>query len=375
MTLLRIKNFFQDGDNSALAWMLTGMVLVAVTSLYMLEQKISQGPQVWHNILFCGLLLGVNGLVLGFFLGSCWRRHKQQEEAAPAPFCYDEVFNKSEVLIHVVDLKGNVLYVNQAWKDVTGYDEDELMYMNIFSIIDPNYQHLCQSHIKNLLKEQDNSSVFQVKLTTKNDQSVVLEGNCSLGYRDGEPHCIRGIFRDITHRKAEEERLLRLAYYDGLTGLPNRHLLPDRLTQGLAQARRYSQHCGIIYIDLDGFKAVNDTYGHMQGDRLLQLAAQRMVATLRENDTVSRIGGDEFAVILTGIRAARDIPRIVVKLQNRLREAFYLEHNQPVYIKASCGIAAYPDDGDKIDTLLKKADRAMYAAKQAGGDHYLYATP
>lgn len=288
-------------------------------------------------------------------------------------FPYEEVFHKGEILIHVMDMQGRILYVNQAWKDVMGYTDAELMHQNIFAMVDSECQEACSSRLQDLVEGKEDTKLFQLTLRTRDGKKVVLEGNCSIGYDKGQAASIRGLFRDISERKAEEEHLLQLAYYDGLTGLPNRHLLPDRLRQAMAAASRYAHYCAVVFLDLDGFKQVNDTLGHAQGDFLLRQAGQRLALALRENDTVSRIGGDEFVVVVTGLRELGHIDKIVQKLQRRLEEPFALDDNE-FNMRASFGIAMYPDDGDSVETLLAHADSAMYRAKEQGkGGYCMYA--
>lgn len=254
-----------------------------------------------------------------------------------------------------------------------GYADAELMHRNIFSVLDDECQEHCRQKLQKILENKEDTDLFQLTVRTREGRKVVLEGNCSMGYVKGKPASVRGLFRDISERKAHEQHLLQLAYYDGLTGLPNRHLLPDRLRQAMASAARYSQFCGVIFLDLDGFKKVNDTFGHAQGDFLLRQAGQRLALALRENDTVSRIGGDEFVVVVTGLRELTHIDKIVGKIQSRLEEPFALDDNQ-FTLRASFGIAVYPEDGDTVETLLEHADSAMYCAKKEGkGGYCMYA--
>ncbi len=340
------------------------VLLFMLMAIYILERRIADGAEIWRCVSSygLGLGLGMNSLALVFLL----QRKKRCGRSAPLSvpsFSYEEVFHKGEILIHVIDLEGRILYVNQTWKDLLGYADTDLMQKNIFSVIDVDCQKLCRQRIHNLVQRKEDKELFQLTMRTKGGDKVVLEGNCSLGYVKGKPQSVRGLFRDISDRKAQEQHLLRLAYYDGLTGLPNRHLLPDRLRQAMACASRYAQYCAVVFLDLDGFKQVNDTMGHAQGDFLLRQVGQRLSQALRENDTVSRIGGDEFVVVVTGLRELTHITGIVHKLQQRLEEPFALQDREFV-MRASFGIAVYPDDGTTVDDLLGHADQAMYAAKK-----------
>ncbi|GFO54677.1 diguanylate cyclase [Geomonas sp. Red276] len=178
-------------------------------------------------------------------------------------------------------------------------------------------------------------------------------------------------FRDITERVRAKELLERLAYYDQLTSLPNRALFADRLEINLAQARRYGFPFAVLYLDLDGFKEINDTMGHAMGDRLLMDVAARLRHCTRGSDTVARLGGDEFIILMSRIREPSDAALVARKLLVSLSGKFVLA-GQPCRIGVSIGISLYPTDTEDAEELMKNADIAMYGAKQKGGNHYLY---
>ena len=159
------------------------------------------------------------------------------------------------------------------------------------------------------------------------------------------------------------------ANYDGLTGLPNRNLMRERLGQEMSKARRHGSQLGLMFIDLDDFKEVNDTLGHGRGDELLELVGQRLVALMRDSDTVARLGGDEFTVVAVELDSSSDVEHIARKVLAELSREFRLGRH-PVRLSASIGIAFYPDHGDDMDALIRSADRAMYAAKNSGGNRF-----
>ncbi|HEY8906876.1 MAG TPA: diguanylate cyclase [Rhodoferax sp.] len=180
---------------------------------------------------------------------------------------------------------------------------------------------------------------------------------------------------DITVRKAADDEVKRQAFFDELTGLPNRVLLADRLQQAISQAHRTSGQLALMYIDLDKFKPVNDNYGHAVGDDLLRLVGQRMSACVRETDTVARIGGDEFVVLLPGIEKLQDAISVAEKIHLQLRQPFALTSGMVVSISISSGISLYPTHGVIEDQLSKCADAAMYVAKSKGRDQFcVYST-
>ena len=180
-----------------------------------------------------------------------------------------------------------------------------------------------------------------------------------------------GVQTDVSDRRADEETLSYLAYYDPLTKLPNRRLFHDRLTQAIAQARRKSRVTGVMFIDLDHFKRVNDRFKHSTGDLLLRLVAERLTACLRRSDTAARLGGDEFTVVLTELKRPEEATAVAQKLLSSLAEPFTIGGHQ-LFVGASIGIACYPDDGSDVESLLHNADTAMYHAKEHGRNIYQY---
>jgi diguanylate cyclase (GGDEF)-like protein len=177
------------------------------------------------------------------------------------------------------------------------------------------------------------------------------------------------VCEDITDRRRAEETIRRLAYHDALTGLPNRRLFDDRLEVALAHARRQGWKLAVMLLDLDRFKDVNDTLGHTVGDELLQAVGARLTTLLRESDTVCRMGGDEFLLLLPGISEAKAAHKVAERILEAIREPFDL-NGRGVRVTTSLGIAIYLDDGEDGDTLVENADVAMYHAKERGRDNY-----
>ncbi|CAI8159464.1 MAG: putative signaling protein [Pseudidiomarina mangrovi] len=175
------------------------------------------------------------------------------------------------------------------------------------------------------------------------------------------------VARDVTHTKQTLERLQRIAFFDPLTGLPNRQLFRDRLHMAMSRVRRETRQLAVLFIDLDKFKQVNDVFGHLVGDQLLIDVAERLKHQVRETDTVARFGGDEFVLLIDSVETSDQVHRIADKVVQALRQPFTVK-SERIPMPASIGLAMYPVHGDSAEALLHHADSAMYRAKKAGGN-------
>jgi diguanylate cyclase (GGDEF)-like protein/PAS domain S-box-containing protein len=191
--------------------------------------------------------------------------------------------------------------------------------------------------------------------------------------RRGETYTFNAFVRDITERKRSEAQLKEIGFHDPLTGLPNRSLCLDRLNQAMSRTRWHKRLVAVLFLDLDRFKVINDTLGHNVGDQLLKAVAKRLATCLRDGDTASRFGGDEFVIILADIAQAQDVPKIAQKVLDVFSKPILLDR-QEVTVAISIGISLFPNDGGFPETLLKKADAAMYRAKKQGGSIFLFYT-
>ena len=213
-----------------------------------------------------------------------------------------------------------------------------------------------------------------VVLSGVNDQTLALQA-VQQGAQDylvkgqGHPELLARAVRYAIERKRAEEHLTYLAQYDHLTGLVNRTLFRDRLIQAMARSKRMQQPIGLMLLDLDRFKAVNDTFGHDMGDELLKTVSERLKACVREVDTVARMGGDEFTIILEGVTSEENILMVAKRITESIATPFELK-GEHISIGISVGITIYPHDDYPVDELLKHADTAMYRAKQQGGSAF-----
>jgi diguanylate cyclase (GGDEF)-like protein/PAS domain S-box-containing protein len=223
-----------------------------------------------------------------------------------------------------------------------------------------------------LIASSGKTQLQELRLRRKDGSQLQVELNRQ-ALRSGDDRIIVGVVRDITERKEAQQRLHRLAHFDGITGLPNRTLFYDSLKQTLVQAAEKGWQVAVLFIDLDNFKNVNDTLGHAFGDELLSQFGTRLVQCVRVRDTVGRLGGDEFAVILVLHAGIQGATKVASKIQSVL-EAPFLLNAQEIAVTASIGITMYPDDAGDADTLIRYADTAMYRAKQAGRATYRFFT-
>lgn len=255
--------------------------------------------------------------------------------------------------------------VNPAFTRITGYDVAELIGRNP-SMLSSGHQDA--EFYRQMWKQLGDTGQWQGEIWNRKKAGQVYPAWLSISAvrdRNGQAIQYVGVCTDITERKERETQIWRQAHYDILTNLPNRNLFYDRLEQYLIQAKRDEFMVLLLFVDLDHFKDVNDTYGHKVGDLLLHQVAGRLSATVRESDTVSRLSGDEFTIILPRMHERRHAESLVRKIAVNCARSYAIEGHE-LTISISTGVAVYPQDADTMEALLRKADTAMYAAKQAG---------
>jgi diguanylate cyclase (GGDEF)-like protein/PAS domain S-box-containing protein len=259
--------------------------------------------------------------------------------------------------------KGRIRMANPEFERVTGYREKELLTLPALGLVHPDDRDEVRINALKMLRGERHQP-YEFRMPSRDGRILwILETVTSIQYQGYQ--ATLGSFMDITQRKESEEMIRHLAFQDSLTGLPNRVLFHDRLSLALAQAARNRQGLTLMMIDLDNFKEVNDLYGHQQGDRLLKEMGRRLLDFLRKSDTVARMGGDEFMILLPDTGQQPDAERIAEKLLEIFQRPVVLEGGT-VRVSASIGLALYPKDGKDGAALIKNADRAMYRAKAEG---------
>ena len=276
--------------------------------------------------------------------------------------------------IVTINEHGIIESCNPAIRCIFGLEDRDLTGQNITSLLSASsleqFREYCGRGLHNSADAPTANDICELIGKRVDNEEFPIEIALSRMHLGGKPLFIV-VVRDITERKRAEERLVYLANYDGLTGLPNRALFRDRLHQAVAHAKRENRLVAVIFFDLDHFKKINDTLGHHVGDQLLVGAAARLTSSVRELDTVARLGGDEFMVILESIKHVDEVTDIVTNLLEALEKPFLLE-GQEAFVAASAGIAIYPFDDVDINNLVKNADTAMFRAKEQGGNTYQY---
>jgi diguanylate cyclase (GGDEF)-like protein/PAS domain S-box-containing protein len=282
---------------------------------------------------------------------------------------------QSPVSVVITDRSGRVEYVNPKFCEVMGYDRDEVIGKKA-RILGGEIEN--PKELKQMRKKLINGNIWKSEFRNRRKNGrTCWESAVIAPIRDANGNTTHylAVKEDITERKAFEHKLLEQATHDQLTGLPNRFLAFDRLQQMLQHASRYQSHIGVIYIDLDNFKTVNDSLGHAIGDDLLVRVSKRIHSQLRAENTLCRLGGDEFMALVPDLQnPIEDLKVLLNRVVNSVQSPFDLNDRQ-INITLSLGIALFPDDGSDVGTLMSHADIALYEAKRSGRNTFCFFTP
>jgi len=283
---------------------------------------------------------------------------------------YHQMLETAQEGVWLRDENARTTFVNRRMTEMLGYTAEEMMGRPVYDFMDADARAEAERRFARRQKGQ--SQQHDVRYKHKDGSDVWTIVSASPIYNDdGAFAGVFGMITDITERKQQEEMVWRQAYHDNLTGLPNRSLFEDRLNQLIRMADRQTGRVGVMFLDLDRFKQINDTLGHKVGDELLKIVAERISSCLRAGDTVARMGGDEFTAILPGIDHPQDTVKVAQKVLEALKQPMRIA-GQVLYTAGSIGISIHPDDGADVDTLLDSADIAMYRAKEHGMGYCLF---
>lgn len=299
----------------------------------------------------------------GIIVAQCSERERAQK-----PRLMEDVLASIPEAVAIV-LGTNVLYINPAFTRMFGFTSDEVSGCDLRDYIVPETRQHEQAMLNRMLEEQGTARLESVRMT-KDGELVDVAMQVAPLLVSGAKAGYVYTYRDIGERKQVEAKLQHDAMHDVLTGLPNRALFQDRLRSALnRRMRRRDQGCGVLFLDLDGFKAINDSLGHATGDALLVSVAQRLKAVLRPQDTAARLGGDEFAILAENMAEPADLETLAQRILLEMNRSFDL-HGHRVEVQVSIGAAMANSDQDDTDVLIRDADFAMYRSKQTGGHRY-----
>ena len=329
-----------------------------------LEQPCKQGGTVWTEVNVTGIQndLGEFVNLLGVTRDISERKRAELDLRIAAT-----AFESQDGMI-VTDADQVILRVNKAFTQITGYSAEEAVGKTPRMLRSPRHDASFYASLWDAIErtgawhgeiwhQRKNGDVYPEQLTVTAVKAA-----------DGQTTHYVATMHDITKRKQLEEEVQQLAYYDPLTRLPNRRLFNDRLSQTLARAKRAQSRMALMFIDLDKFKPINDEYGHEAGDWVLEAVARRIESCLRASDTVARVGGDEFLVLLPDIQTGKDTLAVAEKIRIELERPFITPSQISLRASSSIGIAIYPDHANTEEDLLRLGDRAMYRAKSVGGN-------
>ncbi len=278
----------------------------------------------------------------------------------------NRLINHIPGLFYLFDRQGRFLHWNQNFEAISGYTPDQIAGAHPLDFIPEEQQGRVLDVTRQVFLTGHAASEWSLLTRNRLKIPYLFE---QTRYRMDDRECLMSIGIDLSERKHYEGEILKQAHFDTLTGLPNRTLLYDRFNRSLSFALRYDRQLAILFIDLDLFKQINDTFGHRAGDQVLCLAARRILQCLRDSDTVARLGGDEFVVLLPGISGQEEPCIVAGKILESLRDPMQIM-DRTLHISSSIGIALYPIHGTTAEALLEAADRAMYESKQYGRNQY-----
>lgn len=279
------------------------------------------------------------------------------------------VFTHAREGILITDATGSIVEVNDTFSNISGYSREEVLGKNPRMFHSGRQSPAFYTAMWDALAENGHWSGEMWNRRKNGEEFAELISISAVHNKEGKILSYLSLFTDITEMKEHQQKLEHIAHYDALTSLPNRVLLADRLQHGMTQSLRSKQSLAVAYLDLDGFKAVNDVHGHSMGDKLLIAVSQRMKSVLREGDTLARIGGDEFVAVLVNLESLQDYEQVLQRLLQAAGNPVIIDDIE-LQVSASIGVTLYPLDNSDADHLMRHADQAMYQAKMSGKNRF-----
>jgi len=316
----------------------------------------------WGNLLLLVVLLAVVLYFFNYYRSKLESQNMLLKSLREDSDSFRYLVETAHEGIAVVQDK-RLMYVNPRMCEMSGYSEAELRALESFlPLIHPSARDEMLVNYQNRLTGKKAPQRYESLFLRKNGNSYPIEISGVAILWQGKPATLN-MLTDISYRKAVEEKMQYLALHDSLTGLPNRAMLNDRLEQAITLAKRNNTFLAVLFVDLNGFKQVNDTYGHEIGDCLLQQVAQRLKPLFRDSDTLARLGGDEFVVLLTQIKDSQSVQQTMDRINAAMAEPFQVEGYE-LFSHVSQGSAIFPEDGVTAKELLSLADKNMYTNKR-----------
>jgi diguanylate cyclase (GGDEF)-like protein/PAS domain S-box-containing protein len=331
-------------------------LLVVTVLLYHLLKQTNTMDLLTEVIIAAFLMLVIN------FLITAYNKHIYKIEESKQR--YKSLFDHNPDIVFTLDLSGKFTSVNPMFEKLLGYSQEFILDVNLFEYVKSEEKEEVVHHIKQALLGIPQQ--FTLRVSAKDGSIRELFTTCGPTVVNDQIVGIYGIFKDITAQKEAERTIHKMAYFDAITGLPNRSKFQECMVEILENNNSLA---GLMFLDLDQFKHVNDTLGHHTGDLLLVHVSKRIIQSVAEGSIVSRLGGDEFTIILPNLSSTEEAIQTAEAILKSLAEPFYL-HNKEIYITTSIGICIHPYHGKEVETLIKNADASMYRAKESGGNTY-----
>lgn len=341
----------------------------AVSIMLLVDNIWGDSVTAWPIILLVALLLTAMCALLLWYFYLLPQRYAVQIESVKS----QQIVEMAAVGIVSIDVRGSIQTFNCAAQKIFGYKEKYVIGKNVSMLMPTPHHEQHDEYLANYLRGGEKHVIDrtrEVEGLRKNGSIFPMELKVT-EFKQGDSRFFTAMLRDLSEQRLAQQRIEQLAHFDELTHLPNRSLFFDRLEQAIIMAKRNQQAVALMYLDLDGFKQVNDTQGHHAGDVLLAQVAKRLQQGERESDTLARIGGDEFTLLLNNARDRAALSSLAQKLIDAIAPVFDIDGHE-VHIGISIGIARYPDDAASGKDLLAAADKAMYFSKMSGKNTFRF---